>query len=211
VAPSPPDLLVLHAVRLLGYADTERVASRFRLDRAQVEEHLEDARASGWVDRSSFSGRSGWFLTPRGKLEDEHRLAAELDSTGRRDDLRRAYDDFLVLNGRLLQAVTDWQTRPVPGDPLAANDHQDLRWDRRTLATLTEICVGLGPLATTLAGVLTRFGGYDARFALALEEAQHGDHRWVDSIELDSCHTVWFQLHEDLLATLGVQRGAGPA
>jgi hypothetical protein len=23
--------------------------------------------------------------------------------------------------------------------------------------------------------------------------------------------TVWFQLHEDLLATLGVQRGAGPA
>ncbi len=211
MVPSPPDLLVLHAVRLLGFADTDRVAAHFRLDHAVVEEHLEDARARGWVDRSSFGGRSGWFLTARGKVEDERRLAAELDGTGRRDELVGAYDDFLELNGRLLQAVTDWQTRPAPGDPLAANDHQDLRWDRRTLAALNDIGVGLGPLATTLAGVLARFDGYDARFALALEEAQHGDHRWVDSIELDSCHTVWFQLHEDLLATLGVQRGAEPA
>lgn len=211
MVPSAPDLLVMHAVRLLGYADTDRIAGRFFLDRAEVEEHLEDARASGWVDRSSFGGGSGWFLTPRGKVENERRLAAELDVTGRRAEVRRAYDAFLVLNGRLLRAVTDWQTRPVVGDPLAANDHQDLRWDRRTLATLSELDVGLGPLATSLAGVLTRFDGYDARFALALEEAQHGDHRWVDSIELDSCHTVWFQLHEDLLATLGVQRGAEPA
>ena len=139
MVPSPTDLLVMHAVRLLGYADTDRIAARYFLDRAEVEEHLEDARANGWVDRSSFGERSGWFLTPRGKAENERRLAVELDGTGRRDDVRRAYEDFLVLNGRLLQAVTDWQTRPVAGDPLAANDHQDLRWDRRTLATLSEI------------------------------------------------------------------------
>jgi len=31
--------------------------------------------------------------------------------------------------------------------------------------------------------------------------------RWVDAIGIDSCHTVWFQLHEDLLATLGIPRG----
>ena len=210
MVPSAPDLLVMHAVRLLGYADTDRIAARFRLDRAAGEEHHDDPPARGLVVRSSFGGRSGWFLTPRGKAENELRLAVELDGTGRRDDVRRAYEDFLVLNGRLLQAVTDWQTRPVAGDPLAANDHQDLRWDRRTLATLNEVGVGLGPVATSLAGVLTRLDGYDARFALALGEAQHGDHRWVDSIELDSCHTVWFQLHEDLLATLGVQRGAEP-
>jgi hypothetical protein len=23
----------------------------------------------------------------------------------------------------------------------------------------------------------------------------------------DSCHTVWFELHEDLLSTLGIRRG----
>jgi hypothetical protein len=26
---------------------------------------------------------------------------------------------------------------------------------------------------------------------------------------MDSYHTVWFELHEDLLATLGLERGAG--
>jgi hypothetical protein len=29
----------------------------------------------------------------------------------------------------------------------------------------------------------------------------------VDAIEIDSCHRVWMQLHEDLIATLGMQRG----
>ena len=29
----------------------------------------------------------------------------------------------------------------------------------------------------------------------------------LDAPEADSCHTVWIQLHEDLLATLGVPRG----
>jgi hypothetical protein len=40
-----------------------------------------------------------------------------------------------------------------------------------------------------------------------------GDRPWVDGSDRDSCHTVWFQLHEDLLATLGLRRGdeaAGP-
>ena len=28
----------------------------------------------------------------------------------------------------------------------------------------------------------------------------------VDSESIDSCHTVWMELHEDLLATLGLKR-----
>lgn len=35
-----------------------------------------------------------------------------------------------------------------------------------------------------------------------------GQRRWVDAPELDSCHTVWIQFHEDLLATLGIPRGS---
>lgn len=211
MATSSPDLLVLHGVRLLGFADTDRVASRFGLDPADAEEALEDARARGWVDRSSFGGHSGWSLLPRGRTENERVLAAELDATGRRDLVHRTYLDFLVLNGSMLRAVTDWQTRPVAGDPLSVNDHQDLRWDRRTLATLAELGTQLRPIATALADVLDRLGGYDERFAHALAEVSRGDRRWVDALDVDSCHTVWFQLHEDLLATLGIQRAAEPA
>ena len=65
-------------------------------------------------------------------------------------------------------------------------------------------------MAATLAGVLDRLDGYDARFAHALTKVERGERRWVDALEVDSCHTVWFQLHEDLLATLGVQRGSEP-
>ncbi|QBR90976.1 transcriptional regulator [Nocardioides euryhalodurans] len=204
---SDPGLLVLHAVRLLGFAPTERVAARFGLDAHDTAEALEDARARGWVEWSSFGDAAGWSLTPRGKAEGERLLAAELDATGRRDLVHRTYLDFLELNGCLLRAVTDWQTRPAAGDPLAANDHQDLRWDRRTLGSLDELGIRLRPLAAVLADTLDRLDGYGTRFAAALAEVERGDRRWVDALEVDSCHTVWFQLHEDLLATLGIARG----
>ena len=64
---SEPTLLVLHAVRLLGFADEGRVAARFALDRGEVVESLEDFEAFGWVQRSRFAGteppprRSHWL------------------------------------------------------------------------------------------------------------------------------------------------------
>jgi hypothetical protein len=36
---------------------------------------------------------------------------------------------------------------------------------------------------------------------------QTGHHSWVDAPDRDSLHAVWIQLHEDLLATLGIERG----
>ena len=57
---SPTGLLVLHAVRLKGFADTDAVAARFGLDAAQTGEDLLDAQAYGHVTRSSFAGLAGW-------------------------------------------------------------------------------------------------------------------------------------------------------
>ena len=210
---SDTDLLVLHAVRLLGFSPTSAVAARYGLADDAVEELLEDHRAAGLVTWSSFADSAGWSLTERGRAEDERRLAAELDAHpqgGRRDVVDRTYLEFLDLNGRVLQAVTDWQTRPVPGAPFAANDHQDLRWDNRVLQRLAEVGGELVPLAAVLAGCLDRFSGYSERYETALARARAGEREWVDGLGRDSCHTVWFQLHEDLLATLGITRGHEP-
>jgi hypothetical protein len=207
---TPPGLLVLHGVRLTGFGSADRVAARFGLDPALVEELLEDHRALGLVTWTAFGDTEGWSLTDRGRLEGERRLAAELDATGRRDLVRRTHLDFLDLNARLLRAVTDWQTRPVVGDPFAANDHQDLRWDRRVLATLGELGSLLRPTLAPLSAALPRFTGYDDRYAAALARAEAGQSVWIDGIGIDSCHTVWFQLHEDLIATLGIARGHEP-
>ncbi len=37
---------------------------------------------------------------------------------------------------------------------------------------------------------------------------ERGEHAWVDGLGRDFCHAVWFELHEDLLATLGIARGS---
>ena len=37
--------------------------------------------------------------------------------------------------------------------------------------------------------------------------AVNGEPAWVTRPRVDSCHTVWMELHEDLLATLGIDRG----
>ena len=55
--------------------------------------------------------------------------------------------------------------------------------------------------------VLARFDGYAQRYDAALTRAIRGQHHWVDGIAVDSCHLVWMQLHEDLIATLGLSRG----
>jgi hypothetical protein len=207
---SGPGLLVLHAVRLTGFADTPVIARRFGLDTAGTERALRDAQASGWTEHTAFAGTAGWSLTERGRAENERRLAAELAATGCAAEVRDVYRAFLPLNALLLQACTDWQLRPAPGDRLAPNDHSDPVWDAGVLHELAAAGRALRPLADRLGRVLTRFRGYDTRFAAALTRAQAGDGAWVDRSDVDSCHRVWFELHEDLIATLGLDRHADP-
>jgi hypothetical protein len=192
---------------VLGFASPGRIAQRFALDRAAVEEHLLDHQARGRVAHSSFAGSAGWYLTPAGRAENERRLAAELDATNSRSDVQAAHRDFLPLNQSFGPAATSWQVRPSATDPLAANDHSDWRWDERVLRELRALERQLGDVCTRLSARLQRFDGYAARYSAALAEVDAGQRRFVDAPEVDSCHTVWVQLHEDLLATLGIPRG----
>ncbi|MFD0890765.1 transcriptional regulator, partial [Streptosporangium algeriense] len=79
---SSPGLLVLHAVRVTGFADTPVIAHRYGLDVTTTKELLLDAEAYGWVAHTAFAGTEGWSLTERGRAENERRLAAELARVG---------------------------------------------------------------------------------------------------------------------------------
>jgi hypothetical protein len=205
---STPELLTLHAVRLKGLADDTEVASRFDLDRSESGELLLDYEAYGWVTRSDFAGTAGWSMTTAGRQEDERRLAEELQATGTLTAVHDAYREFLPVNTRLLKACTDWQLRPTRNDPLAPNDHSDIRWDQQVLAELATVGDELDRLGVALGTRLERFQGYERRFHQALTRALNGDPAWVTRPRADSCHTVWMELHEDLLASLGVDRGS---
>ncbi|RYV49953.1 transcriptional regulator [Pengzhenrongella frigida] len=204
---SPPDLLTLHALRLLGFADGAKAAVRFGLDGDTVGELLMDFEAYGWVTRVEFAGSGGWTLTASGLAENERQLAAELAACGASGQVVRVHAAFLPLNLRFQETMTRWQLRPVRGDPMALNDHTDFRWDDRVLDSLGSAARRLAPLVADLSAVLSRFDGYAERFNAALSRVERGERQWVDAVGVDSCHVVWFQLHEDLLASLGIDRG----
>ena len=202
------DLLVLHAVRIGGFVPPTAIAGRFGLSIADTEATLGDFEDCGWVQHAMFADLSGWSLTTTGRAENERQLAAELDHAGAREPVAAAYRRFLPVNAMLLSACTDWQLRPTLTDPLAANDHTDREWDAGVLGELTLIDRALAPLVNELSDALPRFTGYDTRFSTALRRAHACEHGWVDRTDIDSCHRVWFELHEDLIATLGIDRHA---
>jgi hypothetical protein len=55
-----------------------------------------------------------------------------------------------------------------------------------------------------------RFGRYRSRLRAALARVDEGDHDWLTSPRVDSYHSVWMQLHEDLLLALGTDRSDEP-
>jgi hypothetical protein len=204
---SSPELLVLHGLRIKGMAGATAVAQRFDLDPDLVNELLLDYEAFGWVSRVRFADIKGWALTGIGRAENERRLSAELDQTGTRSAVVAAHDVFVALNARFLTAVTNWQLRPKKADPLAANDHTDSRWDERVLDDLRDLRSGLRAVCEQLGAALPRFDGYAERHSAAVGRVDRGERAWVALPKIDSCHTVWMELHEDLLATLGLERG----
>lgn len=205
---SAPQLLALHGVRILGGPTVERVAKRHHLDPAEVREHLLDAQAYGWVTKYDVFGQVTWSLTAAGHAELERRLSAELDAAGARQTVLAAHQAFLPLNARHGEACTRWQLRPFRSDPLAFNDHTDLRWDQAVLDSLVAIDAELDALCAGLVAALPRFDGHAQRHRRALERVRRGDRDWLDAPDRESCQLVWMQFHEDLLATLGIPRGS---
>ena len=204
---SSPALLVLHAARIKGRVDPAGVARRYSLDTKDVEELFLDHEARGWVQRVQFADLHGWSITERGRDEVHRLLADELDRAAARDVVEEVHDAFVRLNARFLDAVTRWQVRPMPEDRMAANDHSDPSWDGRVLDALAQVTHRLRPLEEQLSDKLARFEGYSDRIEAALVRVDRGETRWVDEPGIDSCHMVWFELHEDLIATLGLERG----
>ncbi|MBK8469818.1 MAG: transcriptional regulator [Actinomycetales bacterium] len=205
--PSPAPLVVLHAVRLLGFADNTAIVDRAGVNHEDTIEILHDAEQRGWIQYNSFAGLEGWSLTEGGRTENERQLALERADADPDNEIGAVYREFLPLNARLVRACTDWQVRPTREDGLAPNDHADPAWDAQVLDELASLSIALRPLIDRLAAVLARFAGCDTRFDAALRRAKAGQNEWVDRTDIDSCHRVWFQLHEDLIATLGVDRG----
>lgn len=198
------DLIVLHTLRCIGFAELTRVADAAGLDEPATESHLIDLAVAGLVTRTP-PPFGGWGLTGAGHAEDARLIADELDDANARGAVTAAYQTFMVLNPELLDLCSAWQMRPVDGVP-APNDHADAAYDRRVLDRIAQLDRRLDPVCRDLSASIRRFGRYRERLTAALDEARRGNLEQIAD-GTTSYHAVWFQLHEDLLATLGRARG----
>jgi hypothetical protein len=85
------------------------------------------------------------------------------------------------------------------------NDHTDPAYDTRVLDRLTDLDQRADVVFADLSAAMLRFQRYRIRLTDALARAKSGALDYVTD-STASYHAVWFQLHEDLLATLGIPR-----
>jgi hypothetical protein len=203
---SDPRLLVLHGLRLKGQAGASAIAESAGLATADVEAWLERLSSDGLVEHRE-TPPAAWTLTPAGRAEDSRLVGGEIDAAGVRPAIEGAYERFRALNAGVLDACSRWQVREIAGTAVV-NDHRDHNYDARVVADLAALHNRVGPLCDDLAGTLDRYRPYGDQLARAVAKVEAGDGDWFTKPRLASYHTVWFELHEDLLTTLGLDRTA---
>jgi hypothetical protein len=201
---SDPRTLVLHGLRLKGFADAGGVAEAAGVTEADAKPEL-DALVGAELASYREGRISGYALTPTGRAEHARLVADELEASGQRDAIQAAYQRFLAINQDLLGICTAWQLRDVDGESVI-NDHTDPAHDAEVVGRLADLHAKVSPICAELGTALDRFSAYGERLGDALARVQAGDTDWFTKPMIASYHTVWFELHEDLLCTLGIER-----
>jgi len=195
------ELLALHGLVVKKAGSAEAVATILGRDESEVATKLDEAAASG----RAMAAKGAYMVTPAGRswLDEQYPVAyadfrADPESSA-------AYERFERVNRELLTLFTDWQMMPAGGERVP-NDHSDPDYDRDIVDRLGALHErALKPLGRFEA-LEARLGEYTKRLESAYDKALAGEHDWVSGARVDSYHTVWFELHEDLLRMLGRER-----
>jgi hypothetical protein len=182
---------------------------RLRIAGSRGRDELDAAVGAGRVDEllaADLVKAAGTrvLLTPAGRALHEQVLAAQLDAAARAA-VDGCYQRFLPLNADVLQLCTDWQIR-VDGPSPLPNDHRDAAYDAAVVDRLRTVFAAARPLVDDLAAAVPRYALYGEGLAHAVEQIDGGDTDFLTNPRVRCFHTVWFELHEDLLATLGLDR-----
>jgi pyruvate,orthophosphate dikinase len=178
---------------------TEAASSAPAAVSAAVSAALDRLVAAGLAERAAGAFR----LTAAGKLSAGELLSADAAAWGASNAIS-ALDAFLVLDRRMKDVVTAWQTREVDGNPVA-NDHSDIAYDAGILERLAALHGDARRWLRGLDAAPARMTVYAERLDTAAALAE-GDGRYVASPRVDSYHGIWFELHEDLIRLAGRSR-----
>ena len=193
------EFLVLHSLRIKGFAAAELLAEISTVDLGIVEGLLPRLAESGLCKH--LPARGLWQLTPEGRARHSALLLDVSDTEV--DGLRAHYERFLELNDGFKDLCGRWQTR---GDQ--PNDHTDAEYDRARIAELRALHEQAVPVVDGFAASVGRFEGYHRRLTGALTRLEAGETRLFTGVMCSSFHDIWMELHEDLVQLLGIDRHA---
>jgi DNA-binding MarR family transcriptional regulator len=191
------ELTLLQAVRLKGRIRPADLAATLDEDEADVDASVKELAEAGLFTEGKTVRLSPDGRTRLGQLLDEERRAIDGEA------FARAYDEFRTVNREFKSLVAEWQLRS--GEP---NDHSDAAYDAAVLSRLDGVHESVLPIVASTSTQLPRLDAYSAKLSVALDKIHAGDTTWFTRPLVDSYHTVWFELHEELIGAAGLTREA---
>jgi len=190
---------VLLMLAIKGFALPDALAEALSSSPDLVRTALDELAEAGLAEASAGAMRP----TQGGRDAAVRALAREGDGWGR-EAAASALDAFVELDHRVKEVVTDWQMRRTDGVE-GMNDHADADYDRGVLARLRDVHAAALAWLEPHATAVPRLGRYRLRLDRAARLAAD-DGRYVASPRVDSYHSIWFELHEELILLCGRTR-----
>lgn len=191
------DLVYLQLMRMKGLTTPSAIAESLGETEEQASARCKQFEDLGLVSTLAERIR----LTPSGR----HHLSglllherAAIDG----DAIQMVYEQFCSINSDLKEAVAGWQICPDG----SCNQHQDSDYDFAIVERIKAVHVAYTGIAQSLEEQCPRLNNYRMRLSKALLHVASGDADYVSRPIIDSYHTVWFELHEDLIAISGRSR-----
>lgn len=188
-------LSILQAIRLKGRISRADLAATLSRNEATVAAEVEKL-----VEAGTLVERKTLRLSPAGRESLNQLLAGERSGVDHAAILA-VYNDFRGTNAEFKSLVADWQLKD--GEP---NNHDDADYDAGVLMRLDHVHACVLPIIASAADQAPRLSTYADKLATALQKIKTGDPTWFTRPMIDSYHTVWFELHEELILAAGLTR-----
>ncbi|MGD9659760.1 MAG: hypothetical protein AB7U63_00665 [Porticoccaceae bacterium] len=193
--------LTFHGLAIKRHSTAAVIAEHIGLPAPDVEDILREAVQSG---RAVFA-RDAYTINALARLSLEARYSRYFLELRSDAAFVQPYEQFELINKNLKQVITDWQTIDVGGSKVP-NEHNDKDYDADIIDRLGAVHEQVETILQRLAQKIPRLAVYERKLLKALELVEDGEIEWVSDIRRESYHTVWFELHEDLLRIMGRQR-----
>ncbi len=191
---------VLRVLLIKGAVPAEQLSEPLLAADEEVRPLVDGLVGEGWVETAAGALR----LSAPGKLKTLSLYDADRASVGEARCVE-FLEAFHAFDAQVKEIVTAWQVRDMAGEQVL-NDHTDAEYDGHVLDRLAGLHAQAVAWLKPLAETLRRFAAYRSRLGRALELARDGDQRYVASPRVDSYHSIWFELHEDLIRLSGRRR-----